>query len=630
MELLCMSKLRLCFDIETNGFLPDVNKIWLLVAIDSDTGQIHAFSDYDAGLPPISEGLAFISTADILYGHNIVGYDLPVLDHILGFKLPASVKVIDTWILSLLTQYKRSHKHGLAGWGEKFGFPKLPFDDFSQYSQEMKTYCIRDVELNVLVYKDLAATASKIIRKYPTFVTGMEVEMEFAAIESDIRRKGWVFDMPMAVNLLEEMDAKLTAIDLVLEPKIGMRCIKTDGTDSKEPTWRKDGCYTVATVSHFGYSQESGRDDDRPIEGAFCRISYEQGRVGQIAVVKDYLYSIGWVPDEWNVEKINGKWVNKSPKITESSLSKLGPEAQSISEYYMIRSRKGILEGWIKEATATGRLHGRMWTIGTPTFRCRHEVVANVPSIQFNKAGDILIGAEGGYGKEMRSLLHCEPGTSIIGADSAGNQMRGLCHYLNNEEFTNEVINGDVHQRNADALGVSRKLAKPFLYAFLFGGGAAKLGNILTGKSDAKVGAKAKSAFQNSIPGMKRLTDDLEAEYERTSAAFGASDAFIRGIDGRLVFVSSPHQVLNYQLQTAEGVTCKAAIVYMKRELDKRGIQHYFALHYHDEFVVVVKDQYAEEVAELAVEAFTEAPKWFGINCMNGAAHIGKRYDEVH
>jgi DNA polymerase-1 len=625
-----MAKLRLCFDIETDGLMPDVSKLWLLVAADSDTGQIYAFSDYDPDLPSFQEGLDFISTADILYGHNIIGYDLLVLNHLLGFKLPDTVKVIDTWVLSLLTQYKRKHKHGLAGWGEMLGFPKIEFDDFSKYSQEMKTYCIRDVELNVLVYKQLATTASKIIKKYPNFVKGMDVEMEFAAIESDIRRKGWKFDMPMAVNLLEDMNAKLSAIELVLEPKIGMRCIKTDGIESKKPAWRKDGCYTVATVKHFGYSQESGRDDDRPIEGEYCRISFEQGKIGQIEVVKDYLYSIGWVPDEWNVEKINGKWVNKSPKITESSLEKLGPEALSISEFYMIRSRKGILEGWINEATKTGRLHGRMWTIGTPTFRCRHEVVANVPSIQHDKAGNVLLGVAGGYGKEMRTLLHCEDGTSIVGADSAGNQMRGLCHYLANDEFTDTVINGDVHQRNADALGTSRKLAKPFLYAFLFGGGAGKLGQILTGTTNAKVGAKAKAAFQESIPGMKKLTDDLEAEYERTSTAFGASEAFIRGIDGRLVFVSSPHQVLNYLLQTAEGVTCKAAIVYAKRKIDAEGIMAYPILMYHDEQAWVCKDQDAERIKEILIESYREAPKWFGIECMDGASNIGKRYDEVH
>jgi len=447
----------------------------------------------------------------------------------------------------------------------------------------------------------------------------MNVEMEFATIESDIRRKGWMFNMDGALELLAEIEDKMLNIEQVLEPLIGMRCIKTDGLESKSPAWRKDGCYTVATVKHFGYTQESGQED-RPIEGPYSRISFEQGKVGQIEVVKDYLYSIGWKPDEWNFEKVNGKFVKKSPKITESSLEILGGSATTISEYYTIRSRQGILKGWIESVNGSPdkRLHGKMWTIGTPTFRCRHEVVANIPSV------------DSVYGREMRSLLICEPGTTIVGADSAGNQMRGLCHYLNNKEFTNEVINGDVHQRNADALGIPRKLAKPFLYAFLFGGGAGKLGSILTGITDAKVGAAAKEKFADSIPGMKEIITKLEGEFERSSAAFGADKAFIRGIDGRIVFVKSKHQVLNYLLQTAEGVTCKAAIVYMKRELDKRGIQYYFALHYHDEFVVVCKDQDAEEVAELSVEAFTEAPKWFGIECMNGAAHTGKNYAEVH
>jgi DNA polymerase I-like protein with 3'-5' exonuclease and polymerase domains len=136
--------------------------------------------------------------------------------------------------------------------------------------------------------------------------------------------------------------------------------------------------------------------------------------------------------------------------------------------------------------------------------------------------------------------------------------------------------------------------------------------------------------FENSIPGLKKLKDSLNNLFERTSNTFGKDKAFIRGIDGRMVFVSSEHQTLNYLLQTAEGVTCKAAAVYLKDKLVERNIPHYFVLHYHDEVAVVVKNDYAEEAAELAVEAFTEAPKWFGIECMNGSAHIGKTYAEVH
>jgi len=621
-----MTKLRYVYDIETNGFMPTVDKIWMLVLVNVDTGEVKSYVSKD-GNPDhftIHEGLNELHKADVIIGHNVIGYDNVVLKHLTGWEPDPHQKVMDTWVLSQLNQYKRDHKHGLEGWGSKLGYPKLPFDNFSEYTDEMLTYCIRDVELNAKVYKYLVEEATKIIAKFPLYRKGIDVEMEFAKIESDIRNKGWMFDMASAQTLLTKINNELNAIESVLEPRIGMRCIKTDGKDEfKEPAWRKDGCYTVATVRHFGYEQETGRTT-RPIEGPYSRISFEQGKVGSIEVAKDWLYSLGWVPDEWNVEKINGKFVNKSPKITETSLVNLGADAMLLSNYYSIRSRKGILEGWIEavKQSPDNRLHGRMWTIGTPTFRCRHEVVANIPSI------------DSAYGPEMRSLLICEPGTVIVGADSSGNQMRGLCHYINDNDFTNEVINGDVHQRNADTLSnihaCSRRTAKPWLYAYLFGAGPAKLGNILTGKVNIKIGKDSASLFETSIPGLKSIKDKLSSLFEKTSGAFGKDKAFIRGIDGRMVFVSSQHQVLNYLLQTAEGVTCKAAIVYMRDKLNSLGIKYYFTLHYHDEFALVVEEQYAEQVSALAIEAFTEAPKWFNINCMGGDAHTGKTYAEVH
>jgi DNA polymerase-1 len=352
-------------------------------------------------------------------------------------------------------------------------------------------------------------------------------------------------------------------------------------------------------------------------------------------VLKQWLYSLGWEPDDWNVERINGKFVQKSPKLTESSLEPLGDIGLKISEYNSISNRHGILRGWIEAAEYDGRLHGRMWTIGTPTFRCRHEVIANLPSVQKDKEGNILYGSAGGYGYEMRSLLLPNKGNVIVGADSAGNQMRGLCHYIGNDEFTNEVINGDVHTRNANTLaeftdGPNRKTAKPFLYAFLFGAGPPKLGLILKGIRDAVIGKLALEKFENSIPGLGPLRERLVNQWERTRQRFGDENACIRGIDGRIIFVGSKHQLLNYLLQTLEGITCKAAAVYFAKEARKRKIPFRFRLHYHDEFAIETHPKYAEECRLLMIEAFTEAPKWFGVMCMNGDGKIGSNYAEVH
>jgi DNA polymerase-1 len=617
---------RFVFDIESDGLLPTVSAVWCLVIKDADTQETFSYSDYDSELPDLATGLAKLYEADELIGHNIIGYDLAVLKKLFGWTPLPNQRLIDTWILSQVNSFKRkfTRYHSLKDWGVHLGDNKIEWNDWSGYSKDMLRYCIQDTALNVKVYKLLAAEAKAIIQKNPLYRKGVEVEMEFAVIESEIQAKGWMFDMAAAQTLLTEINNKLDAIEAVLEPRIGMRCIKLDGKDEyKEPAWRKDGFYTVNTVKHFNLPQESGRTT-RPIEGPYCRVSFEQGKVGSIEVVKDWLYSIGWVPDEWNVEKVNGKFVNKSPKITESSLEKLGPDAMLVSEFYTIRSRKGILEGWIEAVknSPDNRLHGRMWTVGTATFRCRHEVVANIPSV------------DSVYGKEMRALLICEPGTVIVGADSAGNQMRGLCHYIGNKDFTDTVINGDIHQKNADILSgvypTPRKSAKPWLYAYLFGAGPGKLGNILTGKTDVKIGKQSADLFESSIPGLAALKDSLNSMYERTENAFGKGNAFIRGLDGRLVFVNSQHQVLNYTLQTTEGITCKAAAVWLKKELNKLGIQYYFTLHMHDEVAVVCKEQDADIVKELSIRAFTEAPQAFNVMCMGGDAHVGGDYSKVH
>jgi len=611
--------MKLVFDIETNGFQPDVSMIWCMVCINPDTEEQFIFSDYDSDYPSLQEGLKFLSQATVLAGHNICGYDLPVLKQLTGWEPAPTVKLWDTWVMSQVTQYKRKHKHGLDGWGSFFNYPKLEYNDFSGYSKEMLEYCIRDVMLNVKVYKKLSEDAMKIAKVNPAFIKGLEVEMQFSLIEADIRNRGWKFNLEKAYEVANEIGSRMTLIEETMEPKIGMRTLKLDKPDEfKEPKWRKDGCYAVTTAKYFGIEVERGKQD-RPIEGNYCRVEFAQASLGSLEIVKDYLYSLGWVPDEWNVERINGKFVNKSPKLTESSLEPLGEDGLMLSEYLSIRNRKSVVEGWIKQVTeGDGRLHGKMWTVGTPTFRCRHEVIANLPSVG------------SAYGEELRSLLTCEEGTSIVGADSAGNQMRGLCHYIGNEDFTNEVINGDVHQRNADVLGVSRKTAKPFLYAYLFGAGAGKIGLILTGKRDTKVGQQADEKFKASIPGLSTLKDKLNAQYNSTANRFGSENANIRGLDGRIIFVNSEHQTLNYLLQTTEGITCKAAMVYARDKIREAGIHAYPIIHYHDEMAWVCKDDDAEAVRGICVEAFSEAPKWFGVTCMGGEGKIGKNYAEVH
>ena len=155
----------------------------------------------------------------------------------------------------------------------------------------------------------------------------------------------------------------------------------------------------------------------------------------------------------------------------------------------------------------------------------------------------------------MRSLFICEEGYRVVGADSAGNQMRALCHYIGDDKFTKEVTSGDIHSYNANILGSTRGDAKRWLYAYLFGGGGKKLGTILTGKPDDKAGNAVKQSISQLFQDWVKSKQSLDTIFNKTKNGYG--NAFVPALDGRRVYVNSAHQSLNYLLQSAEASHAK-------------------------------------------------------------------------
>jgi len=605
------------FDIETNGLFPD--EIWCLVMEDTQSGEVHSYSDFDDDLPSLAEGLNRLTEAALITGHNIIAFDLPVLKNLTGWVPSDSTKIWDTFLMSQLCRYQRGHLHGLKGWGDFFKYPKGDHEDWSCYSKEMLKYCIRDVNLNAKVYERLSKEASVLIKKNPNFLNALKLEHDFALINTEITQKGWVFNMDKAESLYTHILEEMEHIEDEINPQLGKVAVMRGNKEVDQIT-KKDGSYYKRVIDWFQL-EEDCKASDGPIKGPYTRIELVDVNIGQMAEVKKFLMDRGWKPDDWTVKKINGKWIKQSPKLTDTSLKPLGKLGKLISDYYMLRNRLGTVEGWVEEVKDEekfndGRLHGSMFTIGTPSFRCRHRTIVNIP------------GVHADYGKELRSLLTCEEGYKVVGADSAGNQFRGLCHYINDPEFTNEVINGDVHQRNADILGISRPKAKNFIYAYLFGAGLGKLGEVISGKKSPKIGKEADQKFKDALPGLKVLKDSLEDEFRRSQMQTG--HGFVAGADGRRIMIGSEHQTLNYLLQTLEGITCKAALVYAYKKIKEKNLEAYPTLFYHDETVFVAKESDADAVMEICIEAFREAPKSVGVMCMDGDGSIGDSYADVH
>ena len=612
---------NLVWDIEADGLLDTVDNIWMLCATDDDTDTKFTFSDHDASLPDMDYGMELLYNTKNHIGHNLFGYDFQALAMKYDFKLEDDVKVTDTWILSLLNCYKRTHNHGLKGWGEKLGYPKGDYDDWSHYNKDMLHYCKRDVELNRKVYHVLKKEAFALIKRNPMYSKRIELEMYIARANMKMQ-KGWVYDRDLADRTIKEIDKKMKKVERAIEPKLGSKRVWIDKAP-KTPRYTKKGLYNATTARLLTeYLGVPIRASDallpnppiKPNEH-FQRFRTEKITMGQMDDVKTYLMEQeGWKPNEWNRSKSSGHWRNTSPKLEGPNLEALGEVGKGISEYYMLRHRKSFLEGFntLSEKRGDGRINGGMWTIGTPTFRVRHEGIVNLPS------NDPKVQ----YGKEIRSTLTVEPDRCVVGCDSAGNQLRGACHVMGNDEYTEIVINKDMHQYNADMVGCTRKMAKVFIYRILFGSKAFGLAKEF-GVTEAEA-QKMIDNFCENLPEFQETNERLEKEWHQ-------NNGFIFGIMGNILFVDEPRKALNSLLQDIEKASCVAAMFYADNKMREEGIDAYPLIFYHDEDAFAVKTGQTKRAGEILKEGFKEGPKMMGITIMDGGDPcIGRTYADVH
>ena len=198
---------------------------------------------------------------------------------------------------------------------------------------------------------------------------------------------------------------------------------------------------------------------------------------------------------------------------------------------------------WLKLCTSADRLHHHC-SVATSTHRCAHRNpnLAQVPSDE-----------------RARKLFIPTKGQVMVGADLSGIELRMLAHYLaryDGGRYADILLNGAIHQVNADKIGITRKLVKNVTYAFLYGAGDAKIGltydKQLSNAKAKKKGAEIRQAYIDAIPGL----DDL------LNAIKGASDrGYVKAIDGRKIKLTSPHVALNYLLQGSAGVIAKRWMV---------------------------------------------------------------------
>ena len=616
-------KQKYIIDIEANGLLDTVDTIWMIVCKPLNKEEFRVFTDHNDLYEGLDKFREFIdNSVEAIIWHNGIRYDAEAIKKVLGLDL-SHIKQYDTVIMSRVLKYTRfktgpAYTHSLKAWGLHLGEHKGDFNDWTKYSDEMLQYCKQDTRVNELIYKQLLAEVRQQAEVKPLIKEALRVEHELSKLSAQQIRDGWLFNFDECRNLINTISKDMEEIEAAVEKNLQDREVLIDA-DPKKPQYKKNGEYTTVSArvisEHLGYTvvPADALKSTPPMKPGeeFQRKKLEPASMGNQDIVKDYLETIGWKPDEWNWKRLpNGQFIKQSPKLTSKSLNAMShPHGRMIDEYYTLRARKSVMTSWMDQADGDGRLRGDVMDMGAQSFRQTHKIIANLP------------GANAKYGKEIRELFIAPEGKTIISADGAAYQIRLLAHYLQDEKYTKTVLEGDPHQLNADSMGCERHLAKPTFFAVLYGAGAAKVGNILG--VPQKEGKSKRQALIDGIPNLRKLIEKAER--------VTTNQGYMSGLDGRHVYSESPYKSLNYLIQSAEAILMKRTIVSIAEEFRKNNIEFKQLLFYHDEVSYEINPEDAHKATEIISKCFAEAPKHYGVQIMEaGDIKVGQNYYEVH
>ena len=268
------------------------------------------------------------------------------------------------------------------------------------------------------------------------------------------------------------------------------------------------------------------------------------------------------------------------------------------------------VNAWQKLVTTCNRIHHHC-SVATNTFRCAHRKpnLAQVPSDE-----------------RFRKLFTATPTKVLVSADLSGIELRMLAHYLaryDKGRYAKILTTGDIHQTNAERIGITRRQVKTVTYAFLYGAGNIKLGRsfdkLLPEEAAARKGADIRKAYVDAIPGLAELLQACQKSSQR---------GYANAIDGRRISVDKGHKFLNYLLQGSAATIAKRWMVTINQCLPPDGHQLSFI---HDELNYECYKRDCEELARWLELAAKMAGEYYNLRCPIAAeAKIGYTWADVH
>ena len=615
----------LVFDVETNGFLEELDTMWCIGIADITDGVVKVYTDHsDKYDGTIAEGLARLSAAERIVAHNGLGFDHFAIEKLYPGTLKRA-QMYDTIVAGALVEPDQ-RSHAIAAYGQRWDFPKGDFKEFDRFSDEMVTYMVRDVDINVKVYHYVTDLVAK---QKCERALDIEHKVQWCLVLQ--QQHGFRLDVEAA----QELDAELRGELFDLEHRLCEVFGETYRPKKGKWDWQNYQWDQVDTITpkannrRYNYTQGA----------AFTPIIAEMFNPGSRPQVARRLMQLyrGWRPTQWTA--------SGQPQIDEKSLNGLDyAEARLVCRYLTVAKMLGQLSdgknGWLKVVKPTGYVHGRVKSVGCRTHRMSHFS----PNLAQVSKKD----------KRMRQVWVANEGEVMVGCDASGLELRMLAHYLGKYDggaYGEAVAYGsssdgtDAHTRMMKAVGFkSRDVTKTLTYAFLYGAGNGKLGEVankdrelagerkLAKSGESRLGGEVRKKAERGIEGLEALIQLAQrADKQR---------GFIRSLDGRIVQTNGQHSALNTLLQSAGAVIMKAALAIFHFDLckaeglvndDDMPVGWSYLANVHDEAQFSAKPEIAERLGQLFAQSIVEAGKQLDMRCeLAGEYMIGNNWSETH
>jgi DNA polymerase-1 len=568
-------------DIETDSL--DANVIHCIVAKERESGKFHIWKEEEC----YKYFPLFAKRVNKFIMHNGISFDAPVLNRLTGTRIRLS-QIEDTMILSQLTDPVREDGHSLQSWGNRFDFHKMEFKNFTHLSDEMIIYCKRDVDITERVWISLQEDIKNIDRR------SIDLEYTIRLLVSKQERNGFTLNLEKAMGLNAKLQDKSDQLEKEVQESFTPRPIPIKEIN---PRYKKDGSLSLVGLKHI--------KDPSTVAGPHTSIDYQTFNLSSRQQIVSRLIKCGWEPQ---------KFTEKGHAIVDEGVLRDVniPEAQMIADYLTLKKRIAQVKSWVDAVDKDGKVHGQVLTLRAISGRMAH----HSPNMAQVPASYSL------YGKDCRECWTVGDASNIlVGCDASSLELRALAHYLNDSKFTNEVVDGDIHTANQQAAGLeTRDQAKTFIYAFIYGAGAAKIGSVVGGT--AQDGQRLIDTFLSNVPALAVLRERVDKASQR---------GYLVGLDGRHLKVRNQHAAVNLLIQGAGAVICKQWLVDIDILARKNKLNYKLVASIHDEYQHEVLKTHAKIFGELTKQAMKETERKLKIKCpLDSEYKIGQNWSETH